>query len=129
MLRIHVYYVVSCFSSDCNATSPTLPPPSPPSPPPPSLPGSTGERIVLAGDSAGGQLAITLAMKLKQLGIRLPHRVLSVYPALNLSTTVSPSKVTALLDPLLPLGVLISILQVCVWLDCRSHVYTMYVRY
>ena len=74
--------------------------------------GTIGERIVFVGDSAGGSFAISVAMKLKQLGLRLPNAILSVYPSLNCKSSGSPSRLTGIVDPILPLGVLLACKEV-----------------
>lgn len=68
--------------------------------------GSTAERVCLAGDSAGGNLCITVSMKALSSGIRAPDGIMAAYPAVLLTTDVSPSRLLTLIDPLLPLGVL-----------------------
>lgn len=69
-------------------------------------PGSTAERVCLAGDSAGGNLCITVSMKALTAGIRVPDGIMAAYPATLLTTDASPSRLLTLIDPLLPLGVL-----------------------
>ncbi|XP_069033144.1 lipase, hormone-sensitive a isoform X1 [Embiotoca jacksoni] len=68
--------------------------------------GSTAERVCLAGDSAGGNLCITVSMKAIASGIRVPDGIMAAYPATLLTTDASPSRLLTLIDPLLPLGVL-----------------------
>ncbi|XP_075696394.1 hormone-sensitive lipase isoform X2 [Rhinoderma darwinii] len=68
--------------------------------------GSTGERICLAGDSAGGNLCITVSLRAASVGIRLPDGIMVAYPATLLQATASPSRLLTLMDPLLPLSVL-----------------------
>ncbi|XP_054461694.1 lipase, hormone-sensitive a isoform X2 [Anoplopoma fimbria] len=68
--------------------------------------GSTAERVCLAGDSAGGNLCITVSMKAICTGIRVPDGIMAAYPATLLTTDASPSRLLTLIDPLLPLGVL-----------------------
>ncbi|XP_066463258.1 hormone-sensitive lipase isoform X2 [Eleutherodactylus coqui] len=68
--------------------------------------GSTGERICLAGDSAGGNLCITVSLRAASVGIRLPDGIMAAYPATLLQATASPSRLLTLMDPLLPLSVL-----------------------
>ncbi|KAM3922497.1 hormone-sensitive lipase isoform 2-T2 [Leptodactylus fuscus] len=68
--------------------------------------GSTGERVCLAGDSAGGNLCITVALRAASVGIRLPDGIMVAYPATLLQATASPSRLLTLMDPLLPLSVL-----------------------
>ncbi|XP_041868492.1 lipase, hormone-sensitive a isoform X2 [Melanotaenia boesemani] len=68
--------------------------------------GSTAERVCLAGDSAGGNLCITVSMRALTSGIRVPNGIMAAYPATLLTTDASPSRLLTLIDPLLPLGVL-----------------------
>ncbi|XP_077600211.1 lipase, hormone-sensitive a [Stigmatopora nigra] len=68
--------------------------------------GSTADRVCLAGDSAGGNLCITVSMKAMSCGVRVPDGIMAAYPATLLTTDASPSRLLTLLDPLLPLGVL-----------------------
>lgn len=56
--------------------------------------------IVLAGDSAGGNLTITLLMKLRDSGILLPAAAACLSPVTDLTTKDNLSKGTK--DPLLP---------------------------
>ncbi|XP_063798592.1 hormone-sensitive lipase isoform X1 [Pseudophryne corroboree] len=68
--------------------------------------GSTGERVCLAGDSAGGNLCITVSLRAASVGVRLPDGIMAAYPATLLQATASPSRLLTLIDPLLPLSVL-----------------------
>ncbi|XP_053308333.1 hormone-sensitive lipase [Spea bombifrons] len=68
--------------------------------------GSTGERVCLAGDSAGGNLCITVSLRAASVGIRMPDGIMAAYPATLLQATASPSRLLTLMDPLLPLSVL-----------------------
>ncbi|XP_067874541.1 hormone-sensitive lipase isoform X2 [Heterodontus francisci] len=68
--------------------------------------GSTGERICLAGDSAGGNLCITVSMRAASYGVRLPDGIMAAYPATLLQASASPSRLLTFIDPLLPLSVL-----------------------
>jgi hormone-sensitive lipase len=76
-----------------------------------SILGTTGEKIILAGDSTGGYFAITTAMKIKQLGLRMPDEVFAFYPPTMLSSLPTPSRFLSFMDTLLPIGILISCLQ------------------
>ncbi|KAA0703295.1 Hormone-sensitive lipase [Triplophysa tibetana] len=71
-----------------------------------NLLGWTGERVCLAGDSAGGNLCLTVSMRAASHGIRMPDGVVAVYPATLLTVYASPSRLLSLMDPLLPLSVL-----------------------
>ncbi|KAB0353133.1 hypothetical protein FD754_017990 [Muntiacus muntjak] len=71
-----------------------------------ALLGSTGERICLAGDSAGGNLCLTVSLRAAAYGVRVPDGIMAAYPATMLQSTASPSRLLSLMDPLLPLSVL-----------------------
>lgn len=68
--------------------------------------GSTAERVCIVGDSAGGTLAVAVAMRAASYGVRQPDGVLSVYGCMLVKYTPSPSRIMSLMDPLLPLGIL-----------------------
>ncbi|XP_059939390.1 hormone-sensitive lipase isoform X3 [Mesoplodon densirostris] len=71
-----------------------------------ALLGSTGERICLAGDSAGGNLCFTVSLRAAAYGVRVPDGIMAAYPATMLQATTSPSRLLSLMDPLLPLSML-----------------------
>ena len=61
------------------------------------------EKIVIVGDSAGGNLAAALTTLLIQWKLPLPTGIVLVYPALNLNLNdYTPSQLTALNDMILP---------------------------
>ena len=68
--------------------------------------GSTGERICLAGDSAGGNLCLTVSLRAAAYGVRVPDGIMAAYPVTTLQSAASPSRLMSLIDPLLPLSVL-----------------------
>ncbi|XP_041373869.1 hormone-sensitive lipase-like [Gigantopelta aegis] len=68
--------------------------------------GSTGERICVAGDSAGGNLMISTAMRAAAVGIRVPDGIMAAYTPVMVRYTPSPSRLLTLMDPLLPVGIL-----------------------
>uniref|UniRef100_A0A8D0HHB7 Hormone-sensitive lipase n=1 Tax=Sphenodon punctatus TaxID=8508 RepID=A0A8D0HHB7_SPHPU len=68
--------------------------------------GSTAQRVCLAGDSAGGNLCITVSMRAAAFGVRMPDGIMAAYPATLVQVSASPSRLLTLLDPLLPLSVL-----------------------
>ncbi|KAL2077262.1 hypothetical protein ACEWY4_026766 [Coilia grayii] len=68
--------------------------------------GESSERVCLAGDSAGGNLCITVSMRAMSNGVRVPDGIMAAYPAMLLTLDVSPSRLLTLIDPMLPLGVL-----------------------
>lgn len=89
------------------------------------FPGWTGEKVCLAGDSAGGNLSVTTSMRAAAFGVRMPDGIVAAYPATLLTAYASPSRLLTLMDPLLPLSVLSRCLSayagrracvgVCVW--------------
>ncbi|XP_069393843.1 hormone-sensitive lipase isoform X1 [Paralichthys olivaceus] len=68
--------------------------------------GWTGEKVCLAGDSAGGNLCLTTSMRAAAFGVRMPDGIVAAYPATLLTAYASPSRLLSLMDPLLPLSVL-----------------------
>ncbi|XP_047131744.1 hormone-sensitive lipase isoform X1 [Hydra vulgaris] len=68
--------------------------------------GSTGEKIVFAGDSAGANLVTAVALKVIEGNFRLPDSIVLAYPPMRLQYLPSPSRILSLMDPLLPIGVL-----------------------
>lgn len=67
--------------------------------------GTTGERIVFAGDSAGSNLISALIVKLIEEGIPLPHGIVNIYGIFNIDFMISPSAALTLMDPILPFGI------------------------
>uniref|UniRef100_A0A8C6WN75 Hormone-sensitive lipase n=1 Tax=Neogobius melanostomus TaxID=47308 RepID=A0A8C6WN75_9GOBI len=68
--------------------------------------GWTGETVCLVGDSAGGNLCVTVSMRAAAYGVRMPDGIVAVYPVTLLTAYASPSRLLTLMDPLLPLSVL-----------------------
>lgn len=73
--------------------------------------GTTGERIVLAGDSAGSNLISSLMVKLIEEGIKLPHGIVNIYGIFNIDFMISPSAAIALIDPILPFGITTNLIK------------------
>lgn len=73
--------------------------------------GSTGKKICLVGDSAGANLAVSTALRAVHRGVRPPDGVLSIYGSFHVRYAPSPSRLMAILDPILPLGLLIKCLS------------------
>ena len=73
--------------------------------------GSTGKKICLVGDSAGANLAVSTALRAIHRGVRPPDGVLSIYGSFHVRYAPSPSRLMAILDPILPLGLLIKCLS------------------
>ena len=68
--------------------------------------GWTGEKIGICGDSAGGNLALTVTMRLIAMGLPGPDAVLSMYGCMLIHYIPSPSRMMTLMDPLLPIGIM-----------------------
>ncbi|XP_076350342.1 hormone-sensitive lipase isoform X2 [Tachypleus tridentatus] len=79
--------------------------------------GSTGEHICLAGDSAGGNLMMGLTLKAIDYGIRIPDGVFCAYTPMMLDMIPSPSRLLCCMDPLLPLGFMLSCLDAYAGID------------
>ena len=61
------------------------------------------EKIILVGDSAGGNLVTALTVMAIQRKYRVPDGLIAVYPALNLTkTNFTPSLLLSIDDPILP---------------------------
>ncbi|XP_037087341.1 hormone-sensitive lipase-like [Pollicipes pollicipes] len=73
--------------------------------------GSTGERIIVAGDSAGGNLVATVTMQAIKRGVRVPDGQFLVYTPFNTSFTPSAARLLCVMDPVLPLGFLMRCLH------------------
>ncbi|KAI6651609.1 Hormone-sensitive lipase-like [Oopsacas minuta] len=73
--------------------------------------GTTGERIIIAGDSAGGNISLATSLKVVSLGIRPPDSICIAYPVTYIDRIPSPSRMLSLLDPVLPFGILLSCLS------------------
>lgn len=74
----------------------------------PAAVGWTGERIVMAGDSAGGNLIMSVNLRLLQLGIRRkPDGLVLCYTPFLFQYLPSPSRMLSVMDPLLHMGVVL----------------------
>uniref|UniRef100_A0A182P067 Hormone-sensitive lipase n=1 Tax=Anopheles epiroticus TaxID=199890 RepID=A0A182P067_9DIPT len=73
--------------------------------------GTTGERIILAGDSAGANLNLGCAMRAIELGIRRPDGIFLAYCPVLISFVPSPARMLCLMDPLLPFGFMMRCLK------------------
>ncbi|XP_023374781.1 hormone-sensitive lipase [Otolemur garnettii] len=83
--------------------------------------GSTGERICLAGDSAGGNLCFTVSLRAAAYGVRVPDGIMAAYPATMLQSAASPSRLLSLMDPLLPLSVLSKCVSAYAGAEIEDH--------
>lgn len=66
--------------------------------------GTTGERIVFVGDSAGANLNNAVLVKCIEEGIRIPDGILNIYGIFNVDFLISPSGCLTIIDPMLPFG-------------------------
>lgn len=73
--------------------------------------GTTGERIVFAGDSAGANLNSALMVKCIENGVPVPHGILNIYGIYNVGFVISPSGSLTLMDPMLPFGLTSNLLK------------------
>ncbi|EDQ84195.1 uncharacterized protein MONBRDRAFT_34791 [Monosiga brevicollis MX1] len=71
-----------------------------------SLLGTTADRVLVAGDSAGGNLAVSVALRCLVEGARAPDAIYAFYPVLNVKLALSSSRMLASFDCLLSQGVL-----------------------
>ncbi|KAH3825889.1 hypothetical protein DPMN_127773 [Dreissena polymorpha] len=72
--------------------------------------GWTGERICFAGDSAGGNLVLTTALRAVSFQIRVPDGIMAAYPTTMVQYEPSPARLMSMIDPLLPVGILTRVL-------------------
>ena len=72
--------------------------------------GSTGHRVIVSGDSAGGNLSLAISMKCIEMNLRAPDGLLLIY-ALCRMDAMSPSRLLQLMDPTIPFGLLVKCLS------------------
>ncbi|UJR31696.1 hypothetical protein I4U23_019177 [Adineta vaga] len=68
--------------------------------------GWNGKVLLLAGDSAGGNLVTIVTMKAIEAGLRKPEGIICFYTPFMLGYSMSPSRLMAIMDPLLNTGFL-----------------------
>ncbi|XP_075976772.1 hormone-sensitive lipase isoform X2 [Anticarsia gemmatalis] len=73
--------------------------------------GTTGKRIVFAGDSAGANLVAACTLKILQAGLRVPEGMFLAYAPLMISFVPSPARLLCLMDPVLPFGFMMRCLK------------------
>lgn len=73
--------------------------------------GSTGKRIVFAGDSAGANLIAGCTLKILTSGLKPPEGLFMAYAPLLVSFIPSPARLLCLMDPLLPFGFMMRCLK------------------
>ena len=64
--------------------------------------GSTGENIVFAGDSAGGNLVTACLIRCIEMGVRVPKGILNIYSLFNHGFKTIPSRFLTIIDSFLP---------------------------
>jgi hormone-sensitive lipase len=73
--------------------------------------GTKGKKIIIIGDSAGGNLAASVTLKAITDGIRIPDALFLIYPALYMHFVPSPSRLLSIIDPLLPTKTILECLK------------------
>lgn len=73
--------------------------------------GSTAERVVVVGDSAGANLNLALTLKCIDHRIRRPDGVFIIYCPVKMSFSPSPARLLCMMDALLPFGFLMRCLK------------------
>jgi acetyl esterase/lipase len=68
-------------------------------------------QVLLAGDSAGGNLALCVALKAVMEGVRVPDGLFLLYPALFCYPTPTPSRLLFGNDPVIPRVMLAACLE------------------
>ena len=71
-----------------------------------SVLGWTGEKIICVGDSAGGVMVTNIVQQAIINKIRIPDALVPIYTPFLATYSMSPSRLLALMDPLLNLGIL-----------------------
>lgn len=91
--------------------------------------GETLKKIILAGDSAGGNLALTVAIRAAFEGIRMPDALVLSYPSLYLRADPCPSRMLAITEPLVNMAMLESTInayipkemqKIAKYVDCNT---------
>lgn len=73
--------------------------------------GTTAQRIIVVGDSAGANLNLALTLKCIDANVRRPDGALIIYCPVKISFDPTPARYLCLMDPLLPFGFLIRCLK------------------
>jgi acetyl esterase/lipase len=70
--------------------------------------GWNGKKLVMTGDSAGGNLIVSFTLKMIELNaLRLPDGLVPIYTPFLFQYLPAPSRVLSFADPLLHMGVVI----------------------
>jgi len=81
------------------------------------------QKIIITGDSAGGNLAVALMLRLAKAGLPTPHGCLLMYPCLAVDgLSSSPSYLSSIEDPMLPTSLLKMVAKAYVGeeFDCKK---------
>lgn len=73
--------------------------------------GSTCERVILCGDSAGANLSLATLLKCIDMKIRKPDGIFIAYCPILVAFDPSPSRMLCMLDPLIPYGFMMRCLR------------------
>ncbi|XP_065352400.1 hormone-sensitive lipase [Cloeon dipterum] len=73
--------------------------------------GSTGQKVILVGDSAGANLNLGVALKCIEMGLPRPHGMFLAYVPVLVAFIPSPARLLCFMDPLLPFGFMMRCLK------------------
>lgn len=73
--------------------------------------GTTGENIVMAGDSAGANINTACVVKCIEMGIKKPRGLFNAYCPFLVNFAASPARFLSLVDPLLPYGFIMRVFK------------------
>lgn len=76
-----------------------------------TLLGSTAQKVLLIGDSAGANLNLGVTLKCLHMNIRKPDGIFMAYTPVLVEFVASPSRLLCLTDPLLPFGFMMRCLK------------------
>ncbi|KAI4483684.1 hypothetical protein M0804_007944 [Polistes exclamans] len=76
-----------------------------------TLLGSTAQKVILIGDSAGANLNLGMTLKCLQMNIRKPDGIFMAYTPILVEFVTSPSRLLSLTDLLLPFGFMMRCLK------------------
>ena len=82
--------------------------------------GWTGERIICVGDSAGGVMVTNVVQQAIINKVRIPDALVPIYTPFLATYSMSPSRLLALMDPLLNLGILFRCVAAYCGFDAES---------
>jgi len=82
--------------------------------------GWTGEKIICVGDSAGGVMVTNVVQQAIINKIRIPDALVPIYTPFLATYSMSPSRLLAIMDPLLNLGILFRCVAAYCGFDAES---------